>query len=79
MIIDIVTKIFRVLWVPEYRSALLRTGVFASTEHDDIIDGLGLDTVVDIGANRGQFALLNHCKIRQKNTFGFSGMTRTRD
>jgi FkbM family methyltransferase len=36
---------------------LLRSCVFASTEHDTIIDGLGLDTVVDIGANRGQFAL----------------------
>jgi FkbM family methyltransferase len=36
---------------------LIRTRVFASTEHDRIIDGLNLDVVVDIGANRGQFAL----------------------
>jgi len=55
--VNIVTKIARVLWIREYRAALLRTRVFASTEHDRIIDKLGLCTVVDIGANRGQFAL----------------------
>ncbi len=54
---NIPTKIIRTLCIREYRAALLRTGVFASTEHDHIIDGLELDTVVDIGANRGQFAL----------------------
>lgn len=54
---QVVSKILRVLWVKEYRSAALRTRVAASTEHDAIISGLGLDTVVDIGANRGQFAL----------------------
>jgi FkbM family methyltransferase len=50
-------KIARVLWNPHYRAAFLRARVAASTEHDDIIAGLGLDIVVDIGANRGQFAL----------------------
>lgn len=47
----------RVLSVPEYRAAFLRSRVAASTEHDRILAGLSLDTVVDIGANRGQFAL----------------------
>jgi FkbM family methyltransferase len=47
----------RVLWISEYRSAFLRTRVAASTEHDHILAGLDLETVVDIGANRGQFAL----------------------
>jgi len=47
----------RTLWIREYRAALLRAGVFASTEHDRVIDELKLGTVVDIGANRGQFAL----------------------
>jgi FkbM family methyltransferase len=55
--VNILTKILRVLWIPEYRSAFLRTRVVASTEHDRILGGLGLNTVVDIGANRGQFAL----------------------
>jgi FkbM family methyltransferase len=55
--VNIITKIARILWIREYRWALLRTRVFASTEHDNVISELGLDTIVDIGANRGQFAL----------------------
>jgi len=55
--VNILTKILRVLWIREYRGAFLRTRVVASTEHDRILGGLQLNTVVDIGANRGQFAL----------------------
>jgi FkbM family methyltransferase len=55
--VNILTKILRVLAIRQYRAAVLRTRVAASTEHDRILRGLGLDTVVDIGANRGQFAL----------------------
>ena len=54
---NILTKLLRVLWISGYRSAFLRTRVVASTEHDRILAGLKLNTVVDIGANRGQFAL----------------------
>jgi FkbM family methyltransferase len=71
MIVEIVTKILRVVRVPEYRKALLRAGVFASTEHDTIIAGLGLDTVVDIGANRGQFALCVRRHYPQAEIFSF--------
>ena len=53
----VLTKILRVLWIPQYRAAFLRTRVAASTEHDAELGGLEIDTVVDIGANRGQFAL----------------------
>lgn len=55
--VKILTKLIHVLATPPYRAAFLRTGVAASTEHDHILEGLALDTVVDIGANRGQFAL----------------------
>jgi FkbM family methyltransferase len=55
--VNIPTKVLRVLWISEYRNALLRSRVFASTEHDHVLAGLDLNTVVDIGANRGQFAL----------------------
>jgi FkbM family methyltransferase len=55
--VNILTKLLRVLWIPEYRNAFLRTHVVASTEHDRILAGLQLNTVVDIGASRGQFAL----------------------
>ena len=57
MILDICRKLIRVLWIPPYRAAFLRTRVAASIEHDDVLAGLGVETVVDIGANRGQFAL----------------------
>lgn len=53
----LLTKIARVLWIREYRNAFLRARVAASTEHDRILAGLALDTIVDVGANRGQFAL----------------------
>jgi FkbM family methyltransferase len=55
--VNILTKLLRVLWIPGYRGHFLRTRVAASTEHDRILSGLQLRTVVDIGANRGQFAL----------------------
>jgi FkbM family methyltransferase len=56
-IVSVLSKILKVLWIGAYRIALLRSGVFASTEHDRILAGLQLNTVIDIGANRGQFAL----------------------
>jgi len=55
--VNILTKMLRALWIRDYRRALLRARVVASTEHDRILAGLQLNTVVDIGANRGQFAL----------------------
>jgi len=55
--VNIFTKLLRVLWIREYRGAFLRTRVAASTEHDRIMAGLELGTVVDVGASRGQFAL----------------------
>jgi FkbM family methyltransferase len=55
--VHLFVKILRVLWIPQYRAAFLRTRVAAATEHDAILGGLNVDTVVDIGANRGQFAL----------------------
>jgi FkbM family methyltransferase len=57
LLFNALTKILRVLWISEYRAAFLRNHVAASTEHDGMLGGLNLDTVVDIGANRGQFAL----------------------
>ncbi len=37
---------------------MLRHGVAASVEHRNVLSGLVCRTVVDIGANRGQFALI---------------------
>lgn len=57
LVVHALIKIIRVLWIPAYRRAFLRTRVAASTEHDHILESLNLDVVVDLGANRGQFAL----------------------
>lgn len=73
---NIPTKVLRVLWIPEYRRALLRSRVFASTEHDHILAGLDLNTVVDIGANRGQFALCIRRLYPQAQIFSFEPLKR---
>jgi FkbM family methyltransferase len=74
--VNILTKIIRTLWVREYRGALLRAGVFASTEHDRVIDELGLRTVVDIGANRGQFALCVRRLYPKAKIFSFEPLAK---
>lgn len=43
--------------VPLYRNALFR-GVAAAIEHLPVLDGLRLSTVLDVGANKGQFSLV---------------------
>jgi FkbM family methyltransferase len=69
--LHVLTKILRVLWIPQYRAAFLRTRVAASAEHDAILHGLQLDTVVDIGANRGQFALCVRRLFPKASIFSF--------
>ncbi|MGA7052524.1 MAG: FkbM family methyltransferase [Mycobacterium sp.] len=50
-------KLIAILKVAPYRAALLRHWVAASVEHADALGALKLRTVVDVGANRGQFTL----------------------
>jgi FkbM family methyltransferase len=50
-------KLFAILKVAPYRTALLRHGVAAVVEHEAVLGSLELRTVVDVGANRGQFSL----------------------
>lgn len=53
-----VKKLVSILPVPAWRRALLRHRVAAGVEHASVLKNLGeIQTVVDIGANRGQFAL----------------------
>jgi FkbM family methyltransferase len=55
-------KLLSVLAKRDYRTALLRGGVAAAVEHGQLLKALKFKTVVDIGANRGQFALVaRHC------------------
>jgi FkbM family methyltransferase len=50
-------KLARILVVPGYRTAL-RTGVAAAVEHERVDLPSDIRTVIDVGANRGQFALV---------------------
>ena len=51
-------KLAAILKLPYYRKKLLRHRVAAGVEHARVLSGLDCCTVVDIGANRGQFALV---------------------
>lgn len=51
-----IRKLVRVAKVPRYRRAL-RHGVAAAVEHEAIPLRPDFDTVIDVGANRGQFAI----------------------
>ena len=55
-------KLLKVLAQSDYRRAFWKTRVAAGMEHERLLRSLGCATVVDIGANRGQFALVSrHC------------------
>jgi FkbM family methyltransferase len=55
-------KLAKVLATPSYRSAFRRAGVAAAIEHEPLLKTLEFASVVDIGANRGQFSLVaRHC------------------
>lgn len=50
-------KLFRVLVVPEFIKALF-AGTVAGVEHLSVLRNLPVGSVVDIGANKGQFSLV---------------------
>jgi len=56
-------KLARIVAVPSWRRALMRHRVAANVEHVGVLKRMpGLRTVIDVGANRGQFALTaRHC------------------
>ena len=43
----------------------------ASIEHESLFKGESFDTVVDIGANKGQFALMSRKCFPNANIFSF--------
>lgn len=73
---NVINKIIRTLWIRQYRAALLRARVFGATEHDHVIDDLELETIVDIGANRGQFALCARRLYPKAKIFSFEPLRR---
>lgn len=50
-------KFVRALINRDWRRAVLSQGVLAASEHTRILTRLDVSTVVDVGANRGQYAL----------------------
>lgn len=61
-----IRKAARILANAGYRRALCR-GAAAGIEHEAVLRALALDTIVDIGANRGQFALaVRRCTPRAR-------------
>jgi FkbM family methyltransferase len=53
-----IRKLSRVMLQRDFRAALRRGGVAASVEHERLLRRFACATVIDIGANRGQFALV---------------------
>lgn len=68
-------KFGKLLGIVSERSTLmfkaLSLGVAASVEHLEVLRGLECRTVVDIGANRGQFALAARHSFPNANIFSF--------
>ena len=65
-----VYKFIRLLRNHRYRRALWQ-GVAAAVEHREVLSELRCATVVDIGANRGQFALVSHECCPSAKIFSF--------
>jgi len=64
-------KLTAILKSPYYRTKLLRHRVAAGVEHVRVLSGLDFRTVVDIGANRGQFALVARRCLPQARIISF--------
>jgi len=75
----VLAKLLRIFLVGEYRAAFLRTRVAAAVEHDRVLAGLQLKTVVDIGANRGQFALCVRRLYPRAEIYSFEPLQKAAD
>jgi len=64
-------KLAALLKSPYCHSRLLRYRVAAGVEHSGVLSGLDCRTVVDIGANRGQFALVARRRLPQARILSF--------
>ena len=73
-----VNKFRVILRQPGLRRALFRYRVFAAVEHKNALSH-SLSTVVDVGANRGQFALSARCFAPQARIFSFEPLATPAD
>src|SRR5690606_17277750 len=63
--------------VPDWRMAL-KHGVAASIEHDRLPLSSEFRTVIDVGANRGQFALFASVRFPEANVYSFEPLAKPR-
>jgi FkbM family methyltransferase len=63
-------KLLEALSNPGYWSGL-RHGIAPSIEHKPALEGLNIRTVLDVGANRGQFSLLAQCLYPTATIYAF--------
>ena len=64
-------KLAVILRSPYYNARLFRHHVAAGVEHEQVLSGLVCCTVVDIGANRGQFVLVARRRLPQARVISF--------
>lgn len=71
------TKIFRCLSEPSYRRSLFKYRVAAAVEHEGVLSALShCKTVLDVGANRGQFALVALRHIKDARVYCFEPLAK---
>lgn len=70
-----IEKLLRVMARGRYRRAFLQHGVAAGVEHEPLLKQISCRTVVDIGANRGQFALVAGEIFPDAQIFSFEPLT----
>jgi FkbM family methyltransferase len=64
------SKVCQLIWSPAGRQGL-RHGVGASTEHKHALGALSFGSIVDIGANKGQFSLFCLGNFPDADIYGF--------
>ena len=69
-------KLARVLLASDFRRALVHHQVAAAVEHSQVLRTLNCRTVVDIGANRGQFALVARHSFPAASILSFEPLPR---
>jgi FkbM family methyltransferase len=70
-----IRKLLEALSNPRYWSGL-RHGITPTIEHKLALQGLNVRTVLDVGANRGQFSLLARCLYPAATIYAFEPLQR---